>query len=187
VNPRSQPIVIGVAECVDIPAWEIQGLPAKVDTGARTSALHVENLRELRGGQVRFDVPIAPGHPERRVTVHARVTRRGRVRSTSGELKPRVFVSVRIRLGPVERLVELGLVDRGQMQFPMLIGRSAIARAFLVDVSRTYLVTGKPKSRRQRQLQRSIAARDRRQAQREPDATRVIPLRAQQQPRRRLS
>jgi hypothetical protein len=174
VNPRAQPLVIGVAECVDIPAWKIRGLPAKVDTGARSCALHVENLRELPGGHVRFDVPLSPGSPDRCMTIDARVIRRGRVRSTSGEAKPRLFVSARIRLGPLERQVELGLVDRRQMQFPMLIGRSAIARACLVDVSRTYLITGRPKSKKQRELQRSIAAREKRVARRKPDASRVL-------------
>jgi hypothetical protein len=85
-----------------------------------------------------------------------------------------VFVSARIRLGPLERQVELGLVDRRKMQFPMLIGRSAIARACLVDVSRTYLITGKPKTRKQRELQRSIAAREKRAARRKPEAARVL-------------
>ena len=174
MNPRAQPLVIGVAECVDIPAWKIHGLPAKVDTGARSCALHVENLRELPGGHVRFDVPLSPGSPDRCMTIDARVIRRGRVRSTSGEAKPRLFVSARIRLGPLERQVELGLVDRRQMQFPMLIGRSAIARACLVDVSRTYLITGRPKSKKQRELQRSIAAREKRVARRKPDASRVL-------------
>jgi len=174
VNPRAQPLVIGVAECVDIPAWKIHRLPAKVDTGARSCALHVENLRELSGGHVRFDVPLAAGHPDRVVTIDARVIRRGRVRSTSGEVKPRLFVGARIRLGPLERQVELGLVDRRQMQFPMLIGRAAIARAFLVDVSRTYVLTGKPKSKRQLAMQRSIAAREKRVARRKPEPSRVL-------------
>jgi hypothetical protein len=177
--------VIGVAECVDIPAWQIRGLPAKVDTGARSCALHVENLRELPGGHVRFDVPFQPGHPDRRITIDARVIRRGRVRSTSGEAKPRVFVSARIRLGPVERQVELGLVDRRQMQFPMLIGRAAIARAFLVDVSRTYLITGKPKTPKQRELQRTIAAREKRVAKRKPEVARVVGTKAREGSRRR--
>lgn len=174
MTPRLEPLVIGVAECVDIPAWKIRGLPAKVDTGARSCALHVENLRELPGGHVRFDVPLLPGHPDRCITIDARVTRRGRVRSTSGEARPRVFVSARIRLGPLERQVELGLVDRRQMQFPMLIGRAAIARAFLVDVSHTYLLTGKPKTKKQREIQRAIAAREQRAARRKTDGARVL-------------
>ena len=143
------------------------------------------DLRELPGGHVRFDVPVLPGHPDRVITIDARVTRRGRVRSSSGEVRPRVFVSASIRLGPHERQVELGLVDRRQMQFPMLIGRSAIARACLVDVSRTYLITGKPKTRKQKELQRTIAAREQRLARRKPEAARVVGGHARDGGRRR--
>ena len=51
-----EPIVIGWTELVDLPEWGIKDLRAKVDTGARTSALHVENIEELPRGYVRFDV-----------------------------------------------------------------------------------------------------------------------------------
>ncbi|HEV8245327.1 MAG TPA: RimK/LysX family protein [Polyangiaceae bacterium] len=148
MSPRPEPFVIGVAERIDIPSWHVRGLAAKVDTGARTSALHVENLREIGSDHVRFDIPLVPGRRERHVTVDARIIRHARVRSTNGESRPRIFVSVQIKLGPLERQIELGLVDRTQMQFRMLIGRSAIARACLVDVSKTYLLTRKPKSKR---------------------------------------
>lgn len=171
---RAGLLVIGVAECIDIPAWQVRRLPAKVDTGARTSALHVENLRELADGRVRFDVPLAAGRPERRVTIDAPIERRARVRSTSGEVRPRIFVSVRVRIGSIERSIELGLVDRRHMQFRMLIGRSALARAFLVDVSKTYLISGRPKSPQQRVLSARIAREAARKASLPAEASRVV-------------
>jgi hypothetical protein len=137
------PLVIGVTEFVDLPEWRILSLRAKIDTGARSSALHVENIRELGSGRVRFDVRLSRNQIERRVTVEAPIVRRGRVRPSSGELEARIFVSVKLRIGPVEREIELSLVDRGRMIFRMLIGRRALAHAFLVDPSRRY-VLGKP-------------------------------------------
>ncbi len=134
------PLVIGVTEYVDIPEWRILRLRAKIDTGARSSALHVENVRELGNGRVSFDVRLSRSESERRVTVEARVARRGLVRPSSGELQARVFVSVKVRIGPVEREVELGLVDRGAMIFRMLIGRNALAHSFLIDPGRRYLL-----------------------------------------------
>ena len=136
-----RPLVIGAAEFVDIPAWGVRGLPAKVDTGARTSALHVENVRELPRGRVRFDVRLHRRLPERRVTVEAAIQRRGRVRSTSGKSEPRLFVTVGIHVGTVRRRVELGLVDRKNMIYRMLLGRSALAGVFLVDAARRFLLT----------------------------------------------
>jgi hypothetical protein len=129
-----------VTEYVDIPEWRIARLRAKIDTGARTSALHVENIRELGSGRVRFDVRLSRNESDRRVTVEARVVRRGHVRPSSGELEARIFVAVRLRIGPIEREVELSLVDRGRMIFRMLIGRRALAHAFLVDPSRRYVL-----------------------------------------------
>jgi len=136
----AEPLVIGVTEYVDIPAWRILRLRAKIDTGARSSALHVENIRELGADRVRFDVRLSRSESQRRVTVEARIARRGQVRPSSGELTVRIFVAVKVRIGPVEREIELSLVDRGRMIFRMLIGRSALAHAFLVDPSRRYLL-----------------------------------------------
>jgi hypothetical protein len=134
------PLIIGVTEYVDLPEWRILSLRAKIDTGARSSALHVENIRELGSGRVRFDVRLSRNRSERRVTVEAPIARRGRVRPSSGELEARIFVAVKLRIGPVEREIELSLVDRGRMIFRMLIGRRALANAFLVDPSRRYVL-----------------------------------------------
>ena len=53
---RSEPLLIGWTEYVDLPEWGITRVRAKVDTGARSSALHVENIKELPRGRIRFDV-----------------------------------------------------------------------------------------------------------------------------------
>jgi hypothetical protein len=143
----SEPLIIGVTEYVDIPQWRISSLRAKIDTGARSSALHVENIREFGSDQVRFDVRLSRSQSERRVTVEASIARRGRVRPSSGELEARIFVAVKVRIGPVEREIELSLVDRGRMIFRMLIGRRALAHAFLIDPSRRYVLK-KPRPRK---------------------------------------
>jgi len=100
----------------------------------------VENIRELGAGRVRFDVRLSRNVSDRRVTVEARVARRGQVRPSSGEQEERIFVAVKVRIGPIEREIELSLVDRGRMIFRMLIGRRALAHAFLVDPGRRYLL-----------------------------------------------
>lgn len=137
---RAAPLIIGVTEYVDIPAWRILRLRAKIDTGARSSALHVENIRELGAGRVRFDVRLSRSESDRRVTVESRIARRGQVRPSSGEPEERIFVAVKVRIGPIEREIELSLVDRGRMIFRMLIGRRALAHAFLVDPGRRYVL-----------------------------------------------
>lgn len=142
--------VLGMAELVDFPEWGVTGVRGKVDTGARTSALHVTEIHELPGGRVGFDVRLHRRKLDRTVHVEARILRIGRVRSSSGHIQPRIFVKTRIRIGALEREVELGLVDRDQMIFRMLIGRAALAPDVLVDPSRRYVATTRKKRRRRK-------------------------------------
>lgn len=141
-----EPHVIGWSEYVALPDWGIAALRAKADTGARSSALHVEAIEELPRGRVRFDV-VLHRLRRRRVTVEARIRRRARVRSSNGHYATRIFVRTRVRIGPVERRVELSLVDRGSMIYRMLLGRSALHGLF-VDPYRRHLVGERPVRRR---------------------------------------
>ena len=144
--------MIGWAELVDLPMWNITRLRAKMDTGARTSALHVENIEEVAHNRVRFDVRLHRRKLDRRVTVEAPIVRRGRVRPSSGISQTRVFVSAIVQIGQVAKEVELSLVSRERMIFRMLIGRTALGHRFLVDAGRRYVVS-KPKKKK-----RAIAA-----------------------------
>lgn len=144
-------IVIGFAELLDLPKWGIVGLRGKIDTGARTSALHVSNIREIGNGRVGFDVRLHRKKVDRTVHVEAKILRRGRVRPSSGDAQTRLFVATTLRIGPIEREIELSLVDREQMIYRMLVGRTALGHEFLVDPGRRYVLTRaqkrRPKSR----------------------------------------
>lgn len=144
MSRRIEPRTIGAAEFVDFPDWGVRQLRARVDTGARTSALHVENVRLVTGGRVRFEVRLRKDDPAARVAVEAKVSRKAQVRTSDGHEKPRLFVKTHVRLGDREQSIEVGLVDRRHMDYRMLLGRSALERRFLVDVSRSY-VLGVPK------------------------------------------
>lgn len=141
--------VIGWAEPVDLPHWGINGLDAKIDTGARTSALHVENLRPVGRDRVAFDVITGRRRTRRAHHVEARVEKWAVVRSSTGDEMERPFIRTRIRLGMVEKEIEISLVSRESMLFRMLIGRKALEEDFLVDVSlrRTLRKPGKPSPR----------------------------------------
>jgi hypothetical protein len=126
-------VVIGWNEQVDLPDWHIRGLRAKIDTGARTSALHVDGLEVLPRRRLSYYVVLHRRDQDRRIHVVAPIARRSRVRSSTGEYTLRYFVRTRVRLAGVEREIEISLVDRGDMMFRMLIGRTALAGHFLVD------------------------------------------------------
>ncbi len=149
----SQKIVVGWREFVSLPEWGIQSIRAKLDTGARTSALHVENLELLTDGTVRFEV-VPGGNLAKRVPVVAELTRVTRVRPSTGKLQQRYVVSTVMRLGTVEKVIQLSLVSRRRMLCRMLIGRRALEDDFLVDPSSKY-VLGRAARRRASKRPRS--------------------------------
>ena len=146
MSRAAAPVLIGWTENVDLPEWDVRKLRAKVDTGARSSALHVENIVELPRNRVRFDIVLHRKKRNRRYHVTSRIERRSRVRSSNGSTETRYFVRTLLRLGPVEKMIEVSLVDRGAMIHRMLLGRSALSGPFLIDVDKRMVQT--PKKRR---------------------------------------
>lgn len=133
---------IGWREWVDLPHLGIFGIKAKVDTGARTSALHAINLEldEANGDTVaHFDVlpqQRSDGNP---TSVTATVIEHREVRSSSGAPDLRPVISTDIRLMDMVVIAEITLTNRDEMGFRMLIGREAMRRRFVVDPGRSYL------------------------------------------------
>jgi hypothetical protein len=145
VHSVHEKAIIGWSEYVDLPDWDIDRLKAKIDTGARTSALHVESLEEMPNGKVRFEVIHGTRRSPRRTTVISTVVKWARVRSSNGHFQHRCFVRTRVRIGQVCKDVEVSLVSREKMLFRMLIGRKALESDFLVNVSKRTLLTGRRK------------------------------------------
>ncbi|NNL86040.1 MAG: ATP-dependent zinc protease, partial [Myxococcales bacterium] len=153
---KHEKVVIGWTESVEFPDWNIGAIRAKIDTGARTSALHVEDIEETGRGRVRFDVILHRAKRDRHVHVTAPITRRARVRSSNGEYEERYFVETILSLGPLRKRIEISLVDRGEMRFRMLLGRTALAGVW-VDVAHANLLGRKArrKSAKRRPVRRS--------------------------------
>lgn len=134
-----QKLIVGWNEYVDLPDWGITALGAKVDTGAQTSALHVEDIEVLPRGRIRFRVVVHRTKRDRHVRVTTRIQRRSRVRSSNGNYEIRYFVKTLMRLGSVDKEIEVSLTDRGKMAHRMLLGREALRGDFVVDVSRRHV------------------------------------------------
>ena len=137
--------VIGWREYVALPDWSIGAIKAKADTGARTSAIDVANVIEINPQRVRFEIVIDRSRRDGRVQVEADVYRRTRIRSSLGDRHDRIIVQARLRLGPVEKVVQLGLVSRPAMLCRMLLGRAALEPHFLVDPGQIYLFGRRPR------------------------------------------
>ncbi|WP_341711883.1 RimK/LysX family protein [Erythrobacter sp.] len=134
--------VVGWRELVHLPELGLHELPAKIDTGARTSSLHATVLErfERDGDQyVRFAVDFERQHV-RQVCEAVHIDWRG-ITSSNGETQRRMIIKTPLRIGSLEFRVEISLADRSDMKFPMLIGRSALRRRFVVDSGHSWLQT----------------------------------------------
>ncbi|KLI64576.1 ATP-dependent zinc protease [Aurantiacibacter marinus] len=138
---------VGWRELVDLPHLGLTGVPAKIDTGARTSSLHATVLEEFeRDGErfVRFAVDFGP-HNERHICEAIHIDMRG-ITSSNGETQERMIIKTPLKIGTLTFRAEISLADRSDMRFPMLIGRSSLRRRFAVDSGHSWLQTpgGKP-------------------------------------------
>lgn len=152
-QPRALP-VFGWREQVSLPEWGIGRLRAKLDTGARSSALHVEDYEELdvQGEDatptVKFHVLVGPREAPRRVEVVTPVVGHRVVRDTRARPERRPVVRTRLVCGPLDTEVEISLTDRSGMNFRMLLGRKTLAGHAVVDPDHGYHVTPSPAASR---------------------------------------
>jgi len=138
----TQKLIIGKEEWCALPALHVPALKAKIDSGARTSALHAENIHiySARGEKwVRFDVN--PIQKARGITVHCRaplVDERD-VKSSSGHTERRPVIETTVRIGNVNQTIQLTLTNRDSMGYRMLLGREAMQGRMLIDPEKSFI------------------------------------------------
>lgn len=142
-TPHASGLVIGWREWVTLPDLGVT-VKAKVDTGARTSALHVEDIAFGADGTVGF-VVLPDQHDDAvRVAATAPLLDVREIRSSSGEVQQRYVIKTWAKLHRRRWQIELTLASRDEMGFRMLLGRTAMRGRFLVDPAASYLADGAP-------------------------------------------
>ena len=135
------PMLIGWRERIALPELGIDLMQAKIDTGARTSALHATKaVRFQRDGAdwVRFHIPHASGLAAR--DCEAPLIDRREIKNTSGLGEDRLVIETLLLLGGRRWRIEVSLADRSAMAMPIILGRTAIRkRGILVDAGKSYL------------------------------------------------
>lgn len=134
--------IVGWREAIAIPALGVEEIIAKVDTGARTSAIHAFFVEPFTGDDgrawVRFGLhPIRKQqHPE--LVVEAPVKDRRQVSDSGGHTEERYVIETELHVGDEVVLAEVTLTDRESMAYRMLLGRTALRGHFIVDSDLSY-------------------------------------------------
>ncbi|MEZ5502954.1 MAG: ATP-dependent zinc protease [Halioglobus sp.] len=139
---------VGWREWIGLPDFDIPRIKAKIDTGARTSALHAFRVEPFsRDSQpwVRFAIHPVQADTQLEVECEAPVIDQRTVRDSGGHDELRYVIAARITLGEDQIDCEVTLTDRDSMTFRVLLGRTALRGRYLVDPGRSYLQS---KSRR---------------------------------------
>lgn len=135
--PSTQAETLGWVENVYLQPWGIK-LRAKLDTGARTSSVHAENLERFdRDGRpwVRFTLPFGNGEP---IVVERPVVRETRIKQVEGESQSRCVVELEICLDGTLYTTPVTLADRHNFVYPVLLGRHTLRGHVIVDPGKTF-------------------------------------------------
>lgn len=142
-NPARE--VIGWREWVGLPDLAIPYIKAKVDTGAKTSALHAFYLEPFeRDGAawVRFGVHPSQFSTDNVINCEAPVKEVRTVVDSGGHAEQRPVIETALLVRGQVRIIEITLTDRETMMFRMLLGRSALKKRFVVDSSKSFVLGG---------------------------------------------
>lgn len=134
--------IIGWREWVGLPDFAIDPIRAKIDTGARTSAIHAFRERVVyERGAPHVAFWVRPGHRGSRPPVEciAEIHDEREIKSSTGHTQRRYVIETSLSLGGLVWPIELTLADRDPMGFRMLLGRQAIRGRCLIDPSHSFL------------------------------------------------
>ena len=144
-------MTLGWREWVSLPDLGVEAVKAKVDTGARTSAIHAFELRTFQdGGREKVEFRIHPIQKNESVilTCVADVLDRRVVMDSGGHKEERLVIETRLCIGQHSWMIEATLTARDNMRFRMLLGRSALKGRAQVNPARSYLVGKKRRAKK---------------------------------------
>ncbi len=143
--------MVGWREWVALPELGVDRIKAKIDTGARTSALHAYRItRFRRKGRhfVRFFVHPMQRHRYPEVMCEALLVDERMVTSSNGKRENRYVIETKLRVGTEEWPIEITLTNRDEMSFRLLLGRQALRRHLVIDPSSSFKLSRKKRKKR---------------------------------------
>jgi len=142
-----KPLNIGWREMVALPEIGVKCLHAKIDTGARSSAIHAESIQLVQEHgieKIQFET-VSNDKTQERVQCCLPIIDRRYVMNSGGSRELRYFVKTNLCLGPCSWTIELSLTTRLKLRFAMLLGREAMGKHVVIYPSKRY-ICGMPRS-----------------------------------------
>lgn len=141
---KTEKLIVGAIEDCRLPELGIEQLHVRVDTGAKTSSLHVDGLVQFkRRGKpwVKFNIHPTVHNVDDVIECESPVKDIRRIKSSNGGVDERYIIETTLQLGDQSWAIELSLTDRSDMTFMMLLGREGMGKRVLVDPSASFLVS----------------------------------------------
>jgi len=135
--------IVGWREWVALPSLLVDHVKAKIDSGARTSAIHAFNMQTFTdhgAPHVSFTIHPVQRRRQPEVACVAEIRDEREVMSSTGHRQRRYVIEIDACLGGLTWPIELTLADRDPLGFRMLLGRQALRDRFLIDPSRSFVV-----------------------------------------------
>ncbi|MBT8091620.1 MAG: ATP-dependent zinc protease [Gammaproteobacteria bacterium] len=149
MNKKPGLLTLGWREWVGLPELGILRIKAKVDTGARTSALHAFEVTPItEGGRERVAFRMHPVQKDNDTVIDcvADIVDKRVVTDSGGHKEERYVIRTELQIGKHHWPIEATLTSRDDMLFRMLIGRTALKKRAVVNPARSYVLGKKPKS-----------------------------------------
>lgn len=123
---------------VDFPELGIEAIPAKIDTGAYSTAIHAHKIWTEKNGEAEvlfFELFDPKQKHYRKIVIKTSSFYQKKIRSSNGRLENRYFIKTKLKIGGKQRITDLSLTNRKKMKYPVLVGRKVLRKGFLIDVA----------------------------------------------------
>jgi hypothetical protein len=136
-------IIIGKCEFISFPKLNMINIEAKIDTGAYTTALHCHDIiekviNEKKVLSFKLLDPLHPNYNNKEIIFQEYDL--ANIKNSFGETETRFIIKTQIKLGKKLLLAKVSLTNRGNMRYPVLLGRRILKRRFIVDVSKEFVL-----------------------------------------------
>ena len=135
-------VVVGARETVDLPELKLFGIVTRIDTGAQTTALHVDHVAENEEtGMLDFEFHPDSHDVKKTIKCSAKIHQIKWVKSSNGDRERRYIINTTAVLGELTWTIRLSLTNRSSMNHLLLMGRQAMVGKLIVDPEFTFLAS----------------------------------------------